>query len=140
MDTDTSMEATAALHDSGPIEPAAPTPPVPAAAAPRARTTSFVFTLFPGLSRLPVLVLYHSWREVCYHACVLCGRHIRAIEPYYLECRDRSGSHIPVPKRSLPFRIRVSGIYFFTDRSGRSSISTRVHDLDPPWQIDPRSV
>ena len=41
MDTGTSMEATAAAHHSGPIEPAARTPPVPAAAAPRARITSF---------------------------------------------------------------------------------------------------
>ena len=35
------MEAIAAAHHSGPIEPAARTPPVPAAAAPRARITSF---------------------------------------------------------------------------------------------------
>ena len=41
MGTGTSMEATAAAHHSGPIEPAARTPPVPAAAAPRARITSF---------------------------------------------------------------------------------------------------
>ena len=41
MDTGTSMEAAAAAHHSGPIEPAARTPPVPAAAAPRARITSF---------------------------------------------------------------------------------------------------
>ena len=43
MDTGNSMEATAtaAAHHSGPIEPAARTPPVPAAAASRARITSF---------------------------------------------------------------------------------------------------
>ena len=41
MDTGTSMEATAAAHHSGPIEPAARTPPLPFAAAPRARITSF---------------------------------------------------------------------------------------------------
>ena len=35
------MEATAAPNHSVPIEPAVPTPPVPAAAAPRARITSF---------------------------------------------------------------------------------------------------
>ena len=36
------MEATAAAHHNGPIEPAARTPPVPTAAAPRARITPFV--------------------------------------------------------------------------------------------------
>ena len=43
MDTGNSMEATAtaAAHHSGPIEPAARTPPVPAAAASRVRITSF---------------------------------------------------------------------------------------------------
>ena len=41
MDTGTSMEATAAGHHSWSIEPAARTPPVSAAAAPRARITSF---------------------------------------------------------------------------------------------------
>ena len=41
MDTSISMEATAAARHSGPIEPAARTPPVPVAAAPRARITSF---------------------------------------------------------------------------------------------------
>ena len=41
MDTGTSMEATAAAHHSGPIEPAARIPPVSAAAAPRARISSF---------------------------------------------------------------------------------------------------
>ena len=41
MDTGTSMEATAAAHQSGPIEPTAWTPPVSAVAAPRARITSF---------------------------------------------------------------------------------------------------
>ena len=42
MDTGTSMEATAAPNHSGPIAPAARTPPVPAAAAPRARITSLL--------------------------------------------------------------------------------------------------
>ena len=42
METGTSMEATAAPLHSGPIEPAAPTPLVPASAAPRARITFFV--------------------------------------------------------------------------------------------------
>ena len=41
MDTGTSMEATAAAHHRGPSEPAARTPPTPAAAAPRARITAF---------------------------------------------------------------------------------------------------
>ena len=45
---DTSMEATAAPHHSEPNESAAPTPPVPAAAAPRATITSF----FSGISPL----------------------------------------------------------------------------------------
>ena len=47
MDTGTSMEAAAAAHHSGPIEPAARTPPVPAAAAPRARITSLFFRVPP---------------------------------------------------------------------------------------------
>ena len=42
------MEATAALHHSEPNEFAAPTPPVPAVAAPRAKITSF----FSGISPL----------------------------------------------------------------------------------------
>ena len=40
MDTGTSMEVTASPHHSGPIEPAARIPPVPAAAARGAGTTS----------------------------------------------------------------------------------------------------
>ena len=42
------MEATAAPHHSEPDESAAPTPPVPAAAAPRATITPF----FSGISPL----------------------------------------------------------------------------------------
>ena len=56
MGTGTSMEATAASYYGGPIEPAIPTPPVPAAtsAAPRARITFFFFSLFffPGFTPL----------------------------------------------------------------------------------------
>ena len=51
---DTSMAAgPASLHQSGPIESAAPTPPVTAAPAPRATTPSFISEISPLTS--PVL-------------------------------------------------------------------------------------
>ena len=50
IDTGTSMEAAAAPHHSGPIEPAAPIPPRPATAVPRARITSLFFSGFTPLT------------------------------------------------------------------------------------------